>query len=125
MPAAECKPMHVVVTLLIHCPDLEEPSAPLDAPEEDQALGPAIQVQEVLEQSPDSVEQPASATEQHPEPPQEPTQALTSGPAAAHGPELFEQAQQLVLSTWPEPRCQLLSRSQFTRESHCCADSLS
>ncbi|XP_022259646.1 nischarin-like isoform X3 [Canis lupus familiaris] len=90
MPAAECKPMHVVVTPLIHCPDLEEPPVPLDAPEEEQALGPAIRVQEVLERPTDSVEQPASATEQHPEPPQEPTQAPTSGPAEAYGPEPFE-----------------------------------
>ena len=35
MPAAECKQKHVEVTSLIHCPDLEETSAPLDALEEE------------------------------------------------------------------------------------------
>ncbi|CAK7306967.1 hypothetical protein VULLAG_LOCUS12929 [Vulpes lagopus] len=35
MPAAESEPMHVVVTPLIHCPDVEEPPAPLATPEEE------------------------------------------------------------------------------------------
>ncbi|CAD7680355.1 unnamed protein product [Nyctereutes procyonoides] len=49
MPAAESKQIHVVVTLLIHCPDLEESPAPLATPDEEQDLEPAIKVPHMLE----------------------------------------------------------------------------
>ena len=82
--------MHMVVTPLIHCPDLEEPPAPLAAPAKEQALETSIKVPEVPEQPPVSVGQPTSATEQHPEPTQEPARATTVGLAEASGPDLFQ-----------------------------------
>ncbi|CAK7307390.1 Zinc metalloprotease ZmpB [Vulpes lagopus] len=115
MPAAESEPMHLVVTPLIHCPDVEEPPAPLAAPDEEQAPEPAIKVPKVPEQPPVSVEQPTLATEQHPEPTQEPARATTVGPVDASGPVLFEPDRLLELSVSPEWRCQLLSPSQCTR----------
>ncbi|XP_077712629.1 uncharacterized protein LOC144288745 [Canis aureus] len=90
MPAAESEPMHLVVTPLIHCLDVEEPSAPLAALEEEQTLGPAIKAHEVLDQPTDSVEQPNSATEQHHESHQEPARTTTVGSAEASGPDLFQ-----------------------------------
>ena len=90
MPAAETNAMHLVVTPLIHCPDLEEPPAPLAGPDEEQALDPAIKVPDVPEQPPVSVGQPASAPEQHHEPRQEAATAPTVGPAEASGHEVIE-----------------------------------
>ena len=81
--------MHMVVTPLIHCPDLEEPPAPLAAPGEEQAREPAIKAPEVPEQPPVSVGQPASAPEQYHEPRQEDTPAPTAGPADTSGPEVM------------------------------------
>ncbi|CAD7681409.1 unnamed protein product [Nyctereutes procyonoides] len=72
MPAAESKPLQTVVTSLVHCSALEEPPAPLGSLENEQAPAPAIEVTNVLEQSPNSMEQPALDPKQHPEPPQEP-----------------------------------------------------
>ena len=53
MPAAESKPMHVMVTPLIHCP--EEPPAPLATLEEELAPVPTIKVPDMLRESPASV----------------------------------------------------------------------
>ncbi|CAD7679514.1 unnamed protein product [Nyctereutes procyonoides] len=64
IPAAESKPLKIVVTGLFHCSTLEEPLAPSASPEEDHHLPP---------------EQLASTPEQHPEPPQEPAPAPTAG----------------------------------------------
>ena len=47
MPAAESKPMHIVVTLLIHFPDLDESPVPLATPEEEEAPLPAMEVPEM------------------------------------------------------------------------------
>ncbi|XP_077717003.1 uncharacterized protein LOC144291333 [Canis aureus] len=71
MPAAVFKPRYVVGPLN-HCPDLEELPATLGDLEAKWAPPPAIELIDVPEQPPHSVEQPASDTEQHPEPPQEP-----------------------------------------------------
>ena len=90
MPAAELKPLQIVVTALVHCSALEEPPAPLGPLEEEQAPPPAIEVTNVLEQSPNSMEQPALDPKEHPEPPQEPAPAPTVGPAEASGPEVIE-----------------------------------
>ncbi|XP_038540506.1 fibrous sheath CABYR-binding protein-like isoform X1 [Canis lupus familiaris] len=90
MPAAELKPMHMVGTPLIHCPNLEEPPAPLAALDEEQSPEAAIKVPEELEQPPVSVQQPASAPEQHHEPCQEPAPATTTGPDEPSGPEMIE-----------------------------------
>ena len=49
MPPAESKQIHVVVTQLLHCPDLGESRAPLATPEEEQDLEPAIKVPHMLE----------------------------------------------------------------------------
>ncbi|CAK7321161.1 hypothetical protein VULLAG_LOCUS23760 [Vulpes lagopus] len=59
MPAAEAKPLQMVVTHLIRFPNLEDTSA-LGALVAEQARPPSIQVVEVREQLPNSVEQPAS-----------------------------------------------------------------
>ncbi|CAD7693229.1 unnamed protein product [Nyctereutes procyonoides] len=64
IPAAESKPLQIVVIALFHCSTLEEPPAPSATPEEDHHL---------------SLEQLASTPEQHPEPPQEPAPAPTAG----------------------------------------------
>ena len=98
MPAAESKPLQIVVTALVHCYALEEPPAPLGALEDEQVPPPAIEVVDVPEQPPNSMEQLASDTEKHPEPRQEPTPALTVGLAEASGPEVIE----LVLAAGAE-----------------------
>ncbi|CAK7294824.1 hypothetical protein VULLAG_LOCUS4305 [Vulpes lagopus] len=64
MPAAESKPMHVMVTPLIHCPHLEEPPAPLATLEEELAPVPTIKVTDIPRESPASVQPPASIPEQ-------------------------------------------------------------
>ena len=63
MPAAYSKKRYMVVRPLNHCPELEEPPAPVGALEDEQATAPAIELTEVLEQPPHSVEQLASAPE--------------------------------------------------------------
>ena len=88
MPGAELKPVHMVGTPLIHCPELEEPLAPLAAPDEEQSPEPAVKVPEELEQPPVLVQQPASAPEQNHEPRQEPAPATTMGPDEPSGPEM-------------------------------------
>ncbi|CAD7680354.1 unnamed protein product [Nyctereutes procyonoides] len=104
MPAAESKPMHVMVTPRIHCPHLEEPPAPLATLEEDHALAPVFEVPDMLKQPPASVEQPDSAPEQHPESSRgslggsEATTATTVGPAEASGPEVIELVMALELT---------------------------
>ena len=76
--------------MLIHCHDLEEPPGPLATQEEKLTLVPAIEVPDMPEQSPASVEQPDLVPEQYPEPPQEPGTAPTSGSAEASEPEVIE-----------------------------------
>ncbi|XP_072639850.1 CMT1A duplicated region transcript 15 protein-like protein [Canis lupus baileyi] len=48
MPGVESKPMHMVVTPLIHCPNVEEPPEPLANLEKEQAQASAIQVPKCL-----------------------------------------------------------------------------
>ncbi|CAD7680634.1 unnamed protein product [Nyctereutes procyonoides] len=88
MPATETKTRYMVVRPLNHCPDLEEPPAPLSTSQEEHAQACATKVTEVPEQPP--VSEPASAPEEHPEPPQEPAPAPTFGPAAPSWPEVME-----------------------------------
>ena len=64
MPAAESKTGYIVVRHQDNCPDLEEPRVPLGALEPEQAPPPAITLIDVLEQPPQSVEQPAADPEQ-------------------------------------------------------------
>ena len=61
MPAAESKPLQVLVTPLIYCPDLEEPLHPWPLQKVEQAPVPALEFVEGPVQSPALVEQPASA----------------------------------------------------------------
>ena len=63
MPAAEFKPRYVVVRPLNHSTELEEPPAPFGALEAEQAPPWAIELIDVLEQPPHSVEQLASGRE--------------------------------------------------------------
>ena len=56
--------VQLVVRALIHREDMQEPPAPLAAPEPKQATAPVIGVAEGHHQSPLTVEQPASAPEQ-------------------------------------------------------------
>ena len=63
MPAAEYNPRYVVVRPLNHCPDLEEPPEPMGALEAVLSPPPAIELLDVLEQPPHSVEQPALDSE--------------------------------------------------------------
>ena len=65
-PAAESKPMHVVVTLLIHFPDLDESPAPLATPEEEEAPVLAMEVPDIKIQPPASGEQRPSVPKKHP-----------------------------------------------------------
>ncbi|XP_077705595.1 uncharacterized protein LOC144284649 [Canis aureus] len=90
LPAAESEPMHVVVTPLIHCPDLEEPLAPLATLEDEHAPAPITEVPDMPKQPPASVEQPALAPEQHHESRQEPSPATTMGTGEHSGPEVIE-----------------------------------
>ncbi|CAK7295658.1 hypothetical protein VULLAG_LOCUS4868 [Vulpes lagopus] len=59
MQGAESKTRYMVVRLLNHCSDLEEPRVPLGVLEPEQAPPSAITLIDVLEQPPQSVEQPA------------------------------------------------------------------
>ena len=52
MPAAESKSIHVVVTPLIHSPDLEEPPATLATLKVDHILAHAMVFPNMLEQPP-------------------------------------------------------------------------
>ena len=90
MPAAESKPMHEVVTPLIHSPDKEDPPAILATHTLDHIPAHAIRIRHMPERPPGSVGQLASAPVQYPEPPQQPAPAPTSGPAKASGPEVIE-----------------------------------
>lgn len=90
MPAAESKPMHEVVTPLIHSPDKEDPPAILATLAVDHVPAHDNRVRHMPEWPPGSVEQLASAPVQYPEPPQQPAPAPTSGPAKASGPEVIE-----------------------------------
>ena len=63
MTAAEFKPGYVVVRHLIHSSNLEEPPAPMGALKAKQAPQPSIELINVLEQPPHSVEQPDSDLE--------------------------------------------------------------
>ncbi|CAD7680356.1 unnamed protein product [Nyctereutes procyonoides] len=87
MPGAESKPMHIVVPLLIHLPDLDESPVPLATPEEEEeAPVPAMEVPDMNVQPPASGEQRPAVPKQHPEPCQEPTPAPLAGPTEASGP---------------------------------------
>ena len=63
MPAAEAKTGYIVVRPLNYCPDLEEPLH-LGNREGEQAPPLAVELIDVLDQPPHSVEQPASDPEQ-------------------------------------------------------------
>ena len=63
MPAVVSKTRYMVVRSLNHCSDLEEPPEPLRALEAEQALPLDIELIDVLEQPPHSVEQPTSDPE--------------------------------------------------------------
>ena len=63
MQATEFKPRYVVVRTLYHSPNLEEPPAPLRALEAEQAPPWAIDLIDVLEEPPHSVDHPASDPE--------------------------------------------------------------
>ena len=79
-PAGEAKPLQIVVTAA-----LQESPAPLGALDEEQAPPPALEVMDVPEQPPNSMEQPAIGPKQPCEPPREPAPAPTVGPAEASG----------------------------------------
>ena len=79
MPAAESKPMHEVITPLIHSPDKVDPPAILATLVVDHIPVHAIRVPHLPEQSPVSVEQLVSTAEQYPEPPQEPPKLRPEG----------------------------------------------
>ena len=64
MPLAMSEPAQDIHRALTPCQQLQEPHAPLAAPESKQATAPVIGVAEGLQQTPLSVEQPASAPEQ-------------------------------------------------------------
>ena len=84
-PAAETKPMHVVVTPLTHCSDMQELPVPVATLEEEHAQVHAIGFPHMPEQPPASVERTTLATELHPEPNQEPATETTVRPAEASG----------------------------------------
>ena len=84
-PAAQTKPMHVVVTPLTHCSDMQELPVPVATLEEEHAQVHAIGFPHMPEPPPASVEQMTFATEQHPEPNQEPAKETTVRPAEASG----------------------------------------
>nr|XP_025849705.1 induced stolen tip protein TUB8-like [Vulpes vulpes] len=111
MPAAESKPMHVVVTLLIHFPDLDESPAPLATPEEEEAPVLAMEVPDIKIQPPASGEQRPSVPKKHPEPCQEPTRAPKVRPDEASGPEVIKQftvagAECLAQAEMPATECE-------------------
>ena len=62
-PAAEFNTRVMVVSPLNHCSDPEEPPETLRALEAEQAPPPVIELIDVLEKPPHSVEQPASDPE--------------------------------------------------------------
>ncbi|CAD7684428.1 unnamed protein product [Nyctereutes procyonoides] len=64
MAPVESKPLQVLVTPLIHCPQLEVPPAPLAPPKRGQASVPTLEFIEGPVHPPALLEQPASATEQ-------------------------------------------------------------
>ncbi|CAD7680536.1 unnamed protein product [Nyctereutes procyonoides] len=85
MPAAETKPMHVVVIPLTHCSDMQELLVPVATLEEEHAQVHAIGFPHMPEQPPASLERTTLATELHPEPNQEPATETTVRPAEASG----------------------------------------
>ena len=68
--------------------------------EDEQALPPAVELIDVLEQPPHSEEDPASTRST--EPPEAPARAPTVEPAPSSGPEVMELSWLLELRVWPE-----------------------
>ena len=79
-----------MVTALVHCSTLGVAPAPLGALEEEQVPPLALEVVDVPEPPPNSMEQSDSGPEQPLDPPQEPAPAPNVGPAEASGSEVIE-----------------------------------
>ncbi|CAK7295414.1 Ral guanine nucleotide dissociation stimulator [Vulpes lagopus] len=89
LPDGEAKPLQIVVTALVHCSALEDLPASLGALEEEQAPPPALEVVDVPEPPPNSMEQLASGPEQPTEPPEGPAPAPTLEPGEGSGADVI------------------------------------